>query len=76
MHDDAMPTFPVNIGTMDRIVRILAGLVLFVLGSLGMFGAPLDLILRVGALLPLLTGAFGWCPLYRILHIDTLRTTA
>jgi hypothetical protein len=47
-----------NVGGVDRIVRIVIGLVLVVLGftTIGWWGAF--------AAIPLLTGALGWCPLY------------
>ena len=57
-----------NVGTVDRTIRIVAGLVLFSLifvleGNARWWGL-------VG-LLPLVTGASGWCPLYLPLGIDT-----
>jgi len=60
-----------NVGTADRAIRILAGMVLlslvFVLESnLRWWGL-------VG-LLPLATGLLGWCALYTPFGIDTSRT--
>lgn len=55
-----------NIGTLDRIIRIVIGigLVAFVF-----FGPET----RWGwlGLVPLLTGVVGYCPLYRLLGIRT-----
>ena len=50
-----------NEGNIDRILRTLAGLVLIALtlsGSIGVWG-------WIG-LVPLATGAIGWCPLYTL----------
>jgi hypothetical protein len=76
MHDEAMPLFPRNVGTWDRIARILLGLALFILGMSGIFAPTLSVALRIVALVPIATGAFGWCPLYRLLRIDTVHRTA
>jgi hypothetical protein len=57
-----------NIGGIERIVRIVAGLVLVVLaatGTVGWWG-------WLGAI-PLATGLMGWCPPYAMLGISTCR---
>ncbi len=56
----------VNEGTIDRAVRVLAGLVLIGLaatGTIGLWG-------YIGVI-PLITGAVGICPLYSMLGINT-----
>ncbi len=55
-----------NEGTLDRTVRVIAGLAVLSLTVVG----PHSLWGLVGAV-PLLTGLFGVCPLYRVLGIDT-----
>lgn len=55
-----------NEGTIDRVLRVIAGLVLITLaatGTVGMWG-------WIG-IMPLLTGAIGTCPAYSILGIST-----
>ena len=57
---------PLNVGNLDRTVRIVLGIALIALAATG----------RVGAwgyigIVPLLTGAIAWCPLYRLLGIGT-----
>jgi hypothetical protein len=55
-----------NAGTIDRALRVIAGLALVGLtatGTLPMWG-------YIGAV-PLLTGLIGFCPLYPILGIST-----
>jgi hypothetical protein len=55
-----------NEGTLDRALRVIAGIVLLALtytGTIGMWG-------WIGVV-PLLTGALGWCPLYTVLGFNT-----
>ena len=57
-----------NIGSCERKVRIVGGLILI---SLAFFG-PANLWFLLGAI-PLLTGIIGWCPPYALLGINTNR---
>ncbi|HET9822141.1 MAG TPA: DUF2892 domain-containing protein [Burkholderiaceae bacterium] len=59
----------VNVGTVDRVVRALLGLVLVALALTGTIGAWgwLGLVL-VGV------AALGNCPLYSVLGISTCKT--
>ncbi len=55
-----------NAGTIDRALRVIAGLVLVglaVSGTIGMWG-------WIGVV-PLVTGLIGFCPAYTILGIST-----
>jgi len=56
-----------NVGGMDRIARIVSGVLILILG----------LILRswwgLLGLLPLLTGIFSFCGLYPLLGINTCK---
>lgn len=57
-----------NVGTVDRVVRIVIGILI-----LGLFGAlepPLRYLTLIG-LLPLGTGLVGNCPVYTLLGIST-----
>ncbi len=58
-----------NEGTLDRSVRIIAGLVLIALAATGAVGAWGWI-----GVVPLITGVLGWCPLYTVLGINTCRT--
>jgi hypothetical protein len=60
-----------NIGTIDKAVRIFAGV--FVL-SLMMWG-PRTMWGLVG-LVPLVTAAMGFCPLYTLLRVSTRKKEA
>jgi len=55
-----------NAGTLDRVVRVIAGLALIAL----VFVGPRTLWGLVG-LLPLVTGLVGVCPAYSLLGIRT-----
>jgi len=55
-----------NVGNMERIIRIVAGLVLIGLAATGTVGWWGWL-----GIVPLATGALGWCPPYAIFGINT-----
>lgn len=58
-----------NVGTVDRFLRIAAGLLLIGLaagGAIGVWG-------YIG-LVPLATGVFRFCPAYPLLGINTCAT--
>jgi hypothetical protein len=57
-----------NEGTLDRVVRVGAGIGLIGLHLAGVLG-PWAWI----GVVPLLTGLVGSCPLYSVLGIDTCR---
>jgi len=55
-----------NVGGIDRIVRILAGLALIALAATGTVG-----VWGWIGVVPLLTGTFKFCPLYTLLGANT-----
>lgn len=55
-----------NVGTLDRILRVVVGLVLLAL----VFVGPKTLWGLIG-LVPLGTALIGFCPLYKVLGICT-----
>jgi hypothetical protein len=57
-----------NIGTAERIVRVVAGIVILSLSFVG----PKSPWAYLGVL-PLLSGLIGWCPPYALLGISTAR---
>ncbi len=63
-----MSLFSTNIGPTERIVRALLGIGILSLAVLG----PRTPWAYLGVI-PLLTAIMGWCPLYRMLGISTLR---
>lgn len=61
----------INESGIDRIIRIISGAVLLVLGWGEIITGSLGLVLKIVGFLPLLTGLFGFCPLYAILKLST-----
>ena len=57
-----------NIGGIERILRIVIGLVLVALAATGQVGVWGWL-----GLVPLATGLIGWCPPYSLLGINTCK---
>ncbi|MBC7376927.1 MAG: DUF2892 domain-containing protein [Burkholderiaceae bacterium] len=55
-----------NEGSLDRALRVTAGLILITLAATGTVGAWGYI-----GLIPLVTGAIGLCPLYSLLGIST-----
>ncbi|MBJ6371186.1 YgaP family membrane protein [Sedimentitalea arenosa] len=55
-----------NEGTLDRALRVILGLVLLSL----VFVGPKTAWGLIG-IVPLLTGAIGYCPLYQLLGMNT-----
>ena len=58
-----------NVGGIDKILRIVAGLALVAWVLLG--GGPVWAWIGV---VPLATGLIGWCPLYPLLGMNTCPT--
>ena len=59
----------VNIGGIERVLRIVVGIVLIglvVTGQIGWWGWL--------GVVPLATGLIGWCPPYAMLGINTCKT--
>lgn len=58
-----------NVGSIERIIRILAGAAILSLAFVG----PKSPWAYLG-IVPLLTGLVGWCPPYALLGISTCDT--
>ena len=56
----------INVGTIDRVLRIVAGLVLIALAATGTVGWWGWL-----GVIPLATGLFSFCPLYTLLGFNS-----
>ena len=60
-----------NEGTADRIIRVVAGITLLVLGWGEVVTGTLGSVFKVLGFVPLVTGLVGWCPLYAALGLST-----
>lgn len=56
-----------NVGTLDRVARLVAGLVIIVLGIV--FQSWWGVI----GIIPLATAAIGWCPPYAMLGFSSCK---
>ncbi len=56
----------INVGGIDRVLRIVAGLALIALAATGTVG-----VWGWIGIVPLLTGVFKFCPAYTLLGIST-----
>ncbi len=59
-----------NVGSADKWVRYIIGLVLILWGALGLNGAAMWIVIVIG-LIPIITALIGWCPIYSIFKIST-----
>lgn len=58
-----------NVGTVDRALRIIGGLILIALAAthtIGIWG-------WIGVV-PLITGIISWCPVYALLGLNSCKT--
>jgi membrane-associated protease RseP (regulator of RpoE activity) len=58
----------VNVGGIDKVLRIIVGIALIAAAATGVIG-----IWGWIGVLPLLTGLFNFCPLYTLLGIKTCK---
>lgn len=59
-----------NMGTIDRVIRVVVAAVLIGVG-LGVVRGPGGIAMAAVCAIPLLTGLSGFCPLYVPFGIDT-----
>lgn len=57
-----------NVGSVDKTLRIIVGLILISL----VFVGPQTPWGWIGVI-PLVTGIIGWCPLYNLIGVNTCR---
>ena len=60
-----------NEATWDRILRILLGVGMLLLGWLVLGEGILGAAFRIFGFVPLVTGLLGWCPFYTLLGFAT-----
>lgn len=66
--------FKVNEAGWDRVLRVVLGIVMLVLGWGGYVTGPLGVFLQWFGLIPLITGLLGWCAIYALLGMSTRKT--
>ena len=69
---NSCPSMPKpNEGKTDRTIRVILGVILLGLALLSLTGVA-QIIAGVAGVIALVTGAIGFCELYKILRISTL----
>ena len=61
-----------NVGTIDRVIRIIVGIALLAAFMLNMVAAPLSYLVLLIGIIALVTGAIGTCPAYSVMGINTI----
>jgi hypothetical protein len=63
-----------NEGMLDRVIRVILGFILIYIGAIymGLSGVLAYIVVLVGLIL-LITGAIGYCVLYSVIGINTLK---
>jgi hypothetical protein len=60
-----------NVGMIDRVIRVILGIVLIVVFALHKVAAPWSYLILLIGLIALVTGVVGTCALYSILGMST-----
>lgn len=63
-----------NMGTADRIIRLIAAIAVGVLYGLNLISGTVAIVLGVVAVAFLATSLIGWCPLYLPLGLSTCKS--
>ena len=63
----------INESNLDRILRVVGGVALAVVGFGGVVGGVGGIIVGVLGVVLVATGAIGFCPLYALFGISTCR---
>lgn len=61
----------INESNLDRIIRVVLGVVLLILGLTNVVTGGLGVAAIVIGVLSLITGLVGFCPMYALLKIRT-----
>lgn len=61
-----------NMGTIDRIIRVLLAVVVGILYLTGNISGTAAILLGVFAVIFILTAAIGFCPLYLPFNLSTI----
>ena len=62
-----------NMSNLDRILRVIIAAAVAVLYFMGVLSGTWAIVLGVIAVIFLLTGLIGFCPLYTLFKISTLK---
>jgi hypothetical protein len=60
-----------NMGSLDRIIRSFIGVLIFALIPSGIINGITGILFITLASIFIITSVLGFCPLYKLLHIQT-----
>lgn len=60
-----------NMGLIDRVIRILAGVLFIALYGMGIVTGALGILLVAVSIVFIATSLIGYCPVYNVFHIKT-----
>lgn len=60
-----------NLGSTDKIIRIIAAIIIAVLYYTGQISGTIGIVLLVAAVVLVLTSLINFCPIYRLFNIST-----
>lgn len=60
-----------NVGTIDRVIRIILGLVLVMIFALNLVAPPWSYLVVLIGIIALATGILGTCGLYSLMGMNT-----
>jgi hypothetical protein len=73
IHDFEGGCMKLNIGDGERLIRVILGIYVMLLGFLFIQGVA-GIILGILGAIAFVTGAVGWCGLYALLGKSTIKT--
>jgi Protein of unknown function (DUF2892). len=62
-----------NVGSYDKLIRLLAAIVLIILYYRGVFTNTMGMVALIVALILTLTSLIGFCPLYTLFGLNTCK---
>ena len=60
-----------NMSNLDRIIRLIAAIIIIGLYLMGTISGTLSIVLGIVAAIFIVTSIIGYCPLYQLLKIST-----
>lgn len=72
---DMMKIGEKNVGTIDRVVRVIAGIAFLAGFAMNMVAAPLSYLVAIVGIVLIATGALGTCALYSLIGVNTAGQT-
>ena len=64
-----------NVGGIERSIRIVVGIVLLGIGSFAGLPVEVTVVMFVVGTIMLVTGAIGFCPVWRLAGVNTCPST-